>query len=184
MYTIGQMARRADLSRSTLLYYDRIGLLRPSSRSPAGYRLYDAADLRRLEKIAFYRRTGAPLHEIDRLLAASDDALRSLLEKRLRDLQEQILTLREQQSVIMKLLQHDRLPSQITGMDKDKWVGLLSAAGLDEAGMRRWHKAFERLAPQGHHDFLSALGIPEADVKTIRAWSRPAPRAGQTAGGT
>jgi DNA-binding transcriptional MerR regulator len=43
MHTIGQAAKHANLSRSTLLYYDRIGLLRPSGRSRAGYRLYNGA---------------------------------------------------------------------------------------------------------------------------------------------
>ena len=43
--TVGRLARRFGLARSTLLYYDRIGVLRPSARSAAGYRLYDAGDV-------------------------------------------------------------------------------------------------------------------------------------------
>jgi DNA-binding transcriptional MerR regulator len=172
MYTIGRMARRANLSRSTLLYYDRIGLLRPSGRSSAGYRLYNDEDMRRLEKINFYRRTGASLEEIRRMLAASASALRSLLEKRMKDLQEQIACLREQQAVIVKLLKCDHLPSRLKGIDKQKWVALLRAAGLDEPGMVRWHVEFERLSPQGHHDFLASLGIIAEEIQAIRKWSR------------
>ncbi len=40
MITIGRLARRFGLSRSTLLYYDSIGLLSPSTRSAKDYRLY------------------------------------------------------------------------------------------------------------------------------------------------
>ena len=42
--TVGRLARAFGLSRSTLLYYDSIGLLRPTGRSPANYRLYTRAD--------------------------------------------------------------------------------------------------------------------------------------------
>ena len=40
MHTAGKLARRYALSRSTLLYYHRIGLLVPSGRSAANYRVY------------------------------------------------------------------------------------------------------------------------------------------------
>src|SRR5574344_1987818 len=48
MHTIGQIAKRFALSRSTLLYYDTIGLLSPSGRSQANYRLYTDNDVRRM----------------------------------------------------------------------------------------------------------------------------------------
>ena len=40
----GELAKSAGLSRSTLLYYDRLGLLRPVGRSESNYRLYSATD--------------------------------------------------------------------------------------------------------------------------------------------
>ena len=46
-YTVGQVARAARVTVRTLHHYDEIGLLRPSGRTPAGYRLYDEADLDR-----------------------------------------------------------------------------------------------------------------------------------------
>ena len=52
MYTIGQLVKRYGLSRSTLLYYDRIGLLSASARSDANYRLYTDKDLQRMSQIA------------------------------------------------------------------------------------------------------------------------------------
>ncbi|MFC1747364.1 MerR family DNA-binding transcriptional regulator [Pseudomonadota bacterium] len=38
MHTIGEVSKRFSISRSTLLYYDAIGLLSPSGRSNANYR--------------------------------------------------------------------------------------------------------------------------------------------------
>src|SRR6185369_4451961 len=46
-YSISKLARTCDLSRSTLLYYDRLGLLKPSGRTASGYRYYTDADQRR-----------------------------------------------------------------------------------------------------------------------------------------
>jgi DNA-binding transcriptional MerR regulator len=51
--TIGEAGRRAAVNPRTLRYYERIGLLVPTARSNAGYRLYSAGDLARL---AFIRR--------------------------------------------------------------------------------------------------------------------------------
>ncbi len=171
MLTISQAAKQFNLSRSTLLYYDRIGLLKPSARSASGYRLYNAADIRRLAKICFFRSTGVSLQQIARLLDTSQSALHEILERRLHELNETIRILRQQQEVIVKILGLDRLPEQIRGMNKDKWVELLRSIGMDEAQMHNWHVAFERMSPQGHHDFLTALGVAENDVLMIRKWS-------------
>src|SRR5262245_19662656 len=50
-YSISRLARAFGLSRSTLLYYDRIGLLAPSGRTGSGYRSYSEKDYRQLERI-------------------------------------------------------------------------------------------------------------------------------------
>ena len=59
-YTVGEAARLSHVSVRTLHHYDELGLLPPTGRSPAGYRLYSADDLRRLQQILFYRRAGLP----------------------------------------------------------------------------------------------------------------------------
>jgi DNA-binding transcriptional MerR regulator len=57
-YCISELGRRFGLSRSTLLYYDRIGLLRPSGRSGADYRQYSEDDVQRMERICLFRGSG------------------------------------------------------------------------------------------------------------------------------
>jgi DNA-binding transcriptional MerR regulator len=47
MLKVGELAERAGLTVRTLHHYDSIGLLRPSARSDAGYRLYDRNDVAR-----------------------------------------------------------------------------------------------------------------------------------------
>ena len=72
--TIGQLCRRFGLSRSTLLYYDRIGLLHPTGRSASNYRLYSDADVQRMERIIVFRQAGIALAKIGRILDAGAEA--------------------------------------------------------------------------------------------------------------
>jgi len=79
-YTVGEVARLSHVSVRTLHHYDEIGLLVPSGRSPAGYRLYSADDLRRLQQILLYRELEFGLDEVAEMLADAsadtDDHLR------------------------------------------------------------------------------------------------------------
>ncbi len=70
--TVGDAARLAAVSVRTLHHYDEIGLLVPSGRSPAGYRLCSPGDLRRLRQILLYRELDFGLDEITAILADPD----------------------------------------------------------------------------------------------------------------
>ena len=66
--TVGQVAAQFDVTVRTLHHYDSIGLLVPSERTSAGYRLYDGGDITRLQHVVVYRRLGFALEEIAHLL--------------------------------------------------------------------------------------------------------------------
>jgi DNA-binding transcriptional MerR regulator len=63
-WTVGDTARLAKVSVRTLHHYDQIGLLEPSDRTDAGYRLYTVDDLERLQQIMLFRELGFTLPEI------------------------------------------------------------------------------------------------------------------------
>src|SRR3954471_4589058 len=65
---IGEVAAATGLTVRALHHYDDIGLLAPTGRSDAGYRLYADEDVRRLYRIAAFRRLGFALGEIGALL--------------------------------------------------------------------------------------------------------------------
>lgn len=171
MLTISQLARRFGLSRSTLLYYDSIGLLSPSLRSRANYRLYSQADVERMELIDLYRQAGLALKDIARVLG-SDQGAAGILGERLRSLGEEIRALRRQQQMIVDLLRDEAALRQARSLDKQRWVAILRATGLDDDDMCRWHVEFERLSPAAHQDFLEALGLDDAEIARIRDGSR------------
>jgi DNA-binding transcriptional MerR regulator len=68
MKTVGQVSELAGVTVRTLHHYDQVGLLAPSERSDAGYRLYSYADLARLQEILVWRRLGFSLAEIQAML--------------------------------------------------------------------------------------------------------------------
>lgn len=81
--SVGKVAELASVSVRTLHHYDEVGLLSPSARSDAGYRLYDDADLARLQQILFYRELGFPLDDIGKIMSDPEfDRRDALLEQR------------------------------------------------------------------------------------------------------
>jgi len=176
--TIGQLGKKHGLSRSTLLYYDRIGLLRPGGRLDNGYRHYSKADDRRLRQIRLYRQTGLPLAEIRRLLGQPRLDLAAALERQLYEVLGQMEALRGRQRVIVELLKHRRLLERVRNMDKGKWVKLLRASGFTDEDLARWHRDFERTDPVYHKRFLEFLGLTPPEIRAVREHSRqPALRA-------
>lgn len=67
-WKVGEVAAMAHLTVRTLHHWDEIGLLEPSGRTEAGYRLYDEADLERLHQVLLYRELGFPLEGIAAVL--------------------------------------------------------------------------------------------------------------------
>ena len=172
MFTVSKLARRCGLSRSTLLYYERAGLLAPASRSGANYRSYSEKDLRRLEQICVYRRAGLKLADIRAILGRPESGASAVLKRRLAELNAEIDTLRGHQRAILKLLNTNLGRTKV--VTKEKWVSVMKASGFTEADMHRWHAEFERSAPEEHQEFLEFLHIPEAEIRQIRQWSRTA----------
>lgn len=70
-FTVGELSRLTGVTVRALHHYDEIGLVRPSQRSAAGYRLYDDTDVLRLQQVLVLRELGVPL---DQIAAAIDDA--------------------------------------------------------------------------------------------------------------
>jgi DNA-binding transcriptional MerR regulator len=85
-YTIGETAERSGFSASALRYYEGIGLVEPSRRTDAGYRLYDDEALTRLEFIARAKRLGCSLEQITDLVGMWDGGNCGPVQRRLHDL--------------------------------------------------------------------------------------------------
>jgi DNA-binding transcriptional MerR regulator len=109
-YTIGQLAKAANVPTSTLRFYERTNLLTPSTRSDGNYRQYDSAALERLRFIRAAQATGFSIEDIRELLSLThsddppcDDVVK-LMTNRLAEVRERLKKLRHVERVLSKAL--------------------------------------------------------------------------------
>lgn len=96
-YTIGEVAARSGFSASALRYYEDIGLVRPATRTDAGYRIYDDHTVARLAFIARAKRLGCSLEEITDLVSVWDGDRCGPVQRRFHDLiTDKVRTVRRQ----------------------------------------------------------------------------------------
>lgn len=169
--TISALGRKFGLARSTLLHYDRLGLLRPSASTAAGYRQYGPAAEARLQRIVELRAAGMSLESIRHVLD-SRRPLAEVLEQQVVLLNRQLESTQEQLRVAGELLSGSVRPGKSRStMTKQAWTAMFRAIGLSDDDMRAWHCRFERDTPDAHQRFLESLGLGAAAVKRIRKWS-------------
>jgi MerR family transcriptional regulator, thiopeptide resistance regulator len=103
-WKIGELARATGLTVRTLHHYDVIGLLVPSERTQAGYRLYGEQDVRRLYEIRALRDLGIPLGEIPDAL---DGDVRDTIGRHLERVEHELEQSRRLRSLLQRILDAD-----------------------------------------------------------------------------
>ncbi len=174
--TVTGLANACGLSRTTVLYYESLGLLRAARRSAGNYRVYGEKELERLRRICLYRTSGLKLADIRSILDQPREGASAVLRRRLGELSGEIEKLREHQRLIARLLAQTGQLRRLEMVTKEKWVSVMRSAGFNEEDMRRWHAEFEKQAPEEHQEFLQFLHIPADEIGKIREWSRVAGR--------
>ncbi len=129
--TVGDVARLAGVTVRTLHHYDRIGLVSPSGRTPAGYRLYGAADLDRLHAVLAYRELGFALDDVAGLL---DGAA------------EPVVHLRRQHELVQARI--EQLQRLLTGLEKEMEAHM---SGMQLTPQERF-EVFGDADPEQHAD--------------------------------
>lgn len=109
---IGDLAQSAGMATTALRYYERKGVLTPTVRSRAGYRLYDRRAVEQLGFIRSAQAVGFTLDDIRTLMGfdgaperTSKEEVQVLIETRLGELAEKMRDLRRAQAALAKALQ-------------------------------------------------------------------------------
>lgn len=111
---IGEVAHRAKVRTDTLRYYERLGLVEPAARSPAGYRLYAHEAVDRLSFIKKAQAIGFTLHEIAGVISGALDGsppcdhVRSTIRTRLEEVDACIADLSALRETLVGALQRSR----------------------------------------------------------------------------
>lgn len=120
---VSDLAASTKLTVRTLHHYDSIGLLKPSARSEANYRLYSREDVARLHAILALRQLGLPLADIVQVFAQNGPDLPSVLTQQVRTLRQQVA---QSKALLTRL---ELLQTQLAaGMTPhmDEWLGTLA----------------------------------------------------------
>lgn len=111
MLTIGKLARQAAITTDAVRYYEKEGLLAPTRKTAAGYRLYDADAARRLHFIRHAQLCGFSLAEIRELLGLKNRSrscctadVRGVAIARLRQLESRIQALQTLSQALSRLI--------------------------------------------------------------------------------
>ncbi|MEV7421723.1 MerR family transcriptional regulator [Streptomyces sp. NPDC091212] len=122
-YSVGQVSAFAGVTVRTLHHYDKAGLLSPSGRSRAGYRLYNDADLALLQQILFYRELGFSLGEIAAILKDPQANALEQLRSRQRRLSEEIDRLRQLAEVAERAIEVQQTGVSLTPQERFEVFG-------------------------------------------------------------
>ncbi|MEU1469981.1 MerR family transcriptional regulator [Streptomyces sp. NPDC005761] len=122
-YSVGQVSAFAGVTVRTLHHYDKAGLLSPSDRSHAGYRLYGEADLVRLQQILFYRELGFPLDEIAAIFKDPQANPLERLRERQRQLSEEIARLQRLAEVAERAIEVQKTGVSLTPQERFEVFG-------------------------------------------------------------
>lgn len=149
---VGELAKRAGITVRTLHHYEQTGVLLPSARSAAGYRLYNLADVQRLHMIQALAKAGLELAEIRDFLEQESLSLTELLDAQITLLDKQlrsIHTLRDRLVELRTGLLDDATP------DLESWLQTLELMNMYD----RWFskEELQQLPFAVQKDALSAI---------------------------
>lgn len=95
LFKVGELAKRAGITVRTLHHYEAMGLLLPSARTAAGYRLYNRQDITRLHHIQALSRMGMSLSEVRDCLERQALSLNEVLDSQISMLDGQLAEIAE-----------------------------------------------------------------------------------------
>lgn len=111
-WTVGPAAEAVGTTVRTLHHYDSIGLVEPSGRTPAGYRVYTGQDLDRVRQVLVYRELGFALEDVAVLLDGDDDDRTRQLADQLAAVVARIDRLQQVQAAL-----EEQMEKQMSGVD-------------------------------------------------------------------
>lgn len=180
LLSVGELARGAGVTVRTLHHYDRIGLVRPSQRTPTGHRRYTATDVARLYRVLALRTLGVGLDRIDELMGSdSRHELLTTVRQQLAQVEakrDELSRLRDRLSRLVTTLQRqpdasiDLMPQLLEAIDMTVNLSRIYTRTGDDGRTalgdgRRVDKASPRIEALGDIDELNAqIGVALAST--------------------
>lgn len=124
MYTIGKLSAKTGVTVRTLDYYDEIGLIKPSTKTDGGHRIYDNEDIMRLERVLALKYIGFSLEQIKDMLHDTPSSWQQSIQQQLEMVEQE----QERLKILKQTLQ--ALFFSIAYEDKLNWEMVFHAIKL------------------------------------------------------
>ncbi|TKB44820.1 MerR family transcriptional regulator [Thalassotalea mangrovi] len=143
MYKISDLGTMVGLSRTALLYYEKLKLIQ-GRRAANGYRIYDDSDVQRVRLIQKLQSGGLTLQECKACINSKLDI--TLLQQRIKTLDEEIVQKQQARALL--------------------------AAMAGQGPLKAWHEELDRLAPDAHLAWLKTQGFNEKEALRLKWLSK------------
>jgi DNA-binding transcriptional MerR regulator len=140
---VSEVAALAGVTVRTLHHYDEIGLVRPSARSQAGYRLYAPSDIERLQQVLFFRELGFGLDEVQRILSDPDFDVGSALRLQRRLLEERAIRIKALIGAVDAAIDSIEKGTTMTPEETLQVFGDFTPEAVEEEVKQRWGETAE-----------------------------------------
>lgn len=154
LYTAGRFARKAGVTMRTIHYYDKEGILQPSSHSDAGYRLYNDEDFGRLQKILTLKFLGFSLDEIKGIIKseAADSNLKTSL-----DMQEKIIEQKIKHLELVKKAVNEARQIAVTNdqINWNRFINIIKVINMERTMLDQYKDSINLSARIRLHDLFS-----------------------------
>ena len=136
--TVGQTAALVGVSVRTLHHWDEIGLVVPSARSWAGYRLYGPDDVARIHRVLVYRETGMRLAEVARVLDDPGADAEAHLVRQRELLRARIAHLTRMLRAVDTMMERNSMGEHLTPQQQAEILGVGWNPAWQEEAEERW----------------------------------------------
>ncbi|WP_433190596.1 MerR family transcriptional regulator [Actinoallomurus sp. CA-150999] len=175
--TVGRAAALVGVSVKTLHHWDAIGLVRPSERTWAGYRVYSGDDVARIHRVLVYRELGFPLAEIGRILDAPGTDARHHLRRQRSQLMERIDRLQKMVGAVDRMLEASKTGMRLTPEEQVEifgddwqpaWVEEAEDRWGDSAQWAQYAERAHRMTPEDWKGIAATTDALNTDLAAAK----------------
>ena len=166
MYTIGKLSKNTGVTVRTLDYYDEIGLIKPSSKTEGGHRLYSEVDVLRLERILALKYMGFSLEQIKDILEHSPSTWQDQFQQQLEFIRREQERLQMLEQALLGVSYSIEIEGEIN------WQIIFSIIQLYQQDPEDILKPYEN---HSNHDVMKKImdmNIQRMSEDDIRAWMK------------
>ncbi len=145
---ISEFAKRSGVTVKTLLHYDKIGLLQPTLKTEAGYRIYCDEDFIRLQQITTLKFIGLSLEEIKQLINENGQSIENIINVQTRALEEKRNHI---ESVITALNKAKRQIQNNSFLDVQQLIDIIKITNMETRAKQRFNDASNKYVTDSYY---------------------------------